>query len=94
MARLKLVSVESAAVSRLGFDPASRMIAVQFTGGDAVYGYPNLTDEEVRQLIAVMENHASLGHYIATVIKPNHDHERIRLDRAAAGDPPPHERTR
>jgi hypothetical protein len=80
--RLKLVPVTSDAVSKIGFDPASRMIAVQFTGSDTVYGYPNLTDEEVRDLIAVLEKHASLGNYIATVIKPNHDHERVQLEPA------------
>ena len=77
--RARMVKVESTAVSRMGFDPKQRVLAVQFTGSDAVYGYPNLTDEEVAGLLGVLENHESLGNYINTVIKPNHDHERIQF---------------
>jgi hypothetical protein len=78
--RMKLVPVRSGAVTKMGFDPDSRMLAVQFTGSNIVYGYPRLSDDEVRELLRVMKEHASLGHYIATVIKVNHDHERVQLE--------------
>lgn len=82
---LKLIPVKSEAVRKIGFDPQARMVAVQFTDSDRVYGYPHLTDEELQRLIDVLENHASLGRYIATVVKPNHDHERVQLE-PAPGD--------
>ena len=77
--RARMVKVKSTAVSRMGFDPEQRVLVVQSTGGDAVYGYPNLTDEEVSGLLGVIGNHESLGNYINTVIKPNHDHERVQF---------------
>ena len=77
--RLPLQEVSSRAVRRLGFDPDHRMVAVVFTSSAATYGYPNLSDEEIRGLLAVMEHHESLGHYVSTVIKKNHDHERVQL---------------
>lgn len=75
----RMVKVDSTAVSKIGFDPIQRVLVVQFTGSETVYGYPNLTDEEVSGLLAVLENHESLGTYINTVIKPNHDHERVQF---------------
>jgi hypothetical protein len=69
----------SDAIDKLGFDLASRTVVVVFKGGDTVYGYPNLSDDEVEGLLAVLENGQSLGHFVATVIKPNHDHERVQL---------------
>lgn len=69
----------SSAIRRLGFHPRHRMVLVVFTDSDTVYGYPNLSDEEVEGLLAVLENHESLGHYVSTVTKPNHDHERIQF---------------
>ena len=77
--QVRLQRVESKGVRRLGYDPAVRMAAVVFPEKDVVYGYPNLTDAEVEGLLAVMENHASLGHYISTVIKKHHDFERVSL---------------
>ena len=77
--RTPLRPVDSQAVSKMGFDPKARMLVVQFTSGTTIYGYPNLSDEEVAGLLAVLESDDSIGHYISTVIKPNHDHERIQL---------------
>lgn len=77
--RIRLQPVASAAVRQLGYDPQHRMVAVVFEGSTSTYGYPNLTDEEIRGLLEVMEHHASLGHYVSTVIKKNHDHERVQL---------------
>jgi hypothetical protein len=71
--------VQSQAVSKIGFDPKARMLVVQYTSGTTIYGYPHLSDEEVAGLLAVLESDDSIGHYISTVIKPNHDHERIQL---------------
>ena len=76
---IRLVRVRSSAVEQVGYDPEARMVAVVFAGGETVYGYPGLSDAEVEGLIAVLEKHESLGHYIATVIKPAHDHERVQL---------------
>ena len=78
--QMQMQPVESEAVRRLGFDPGLRMVGVIFTSGEVRYGYPNLTDEEVRGLLSVMESHASLGHYVSTVIKPRHDFEHVRAD--------------
>jgi hypothetical protein len=75
----RMVKVDSTAVSRMGFDPQQRVLVVQFTGNETVYGYPNLAEEEVSGLLAVLENHDSLGSYINSVIKPNHDHERVQF---------------
>jgi len=77
--RTRMVKVDSTAVSSMGFDPDQRVLVVQFTGSETVYGYPNLSDEEVSGLLAVLENHESLGNFINTVIKPNHDHERVQF---------------
>jgi hypothetical protein len=78
--RLKLVDVRSSAVRKLGFDPATRMAAVQYKGNDVVYGYPNLTPDEVAGWLEVMEDHRSIGEYVSTVIKAKHDHEHVRSD--------------
>ena len=78
--RIRLRGVSSRAIRKVGFDPKSRMVAVMFTGGDeTVYGYPNLSDEEIRGLLEVLEHGESLGHYVSTVIKPNHDAERVQI---------------
>lgn len=69
----------SDAISAMGYDVKHRMVVVQFKGGPIRYGYPHLTDQEISGLLAVLQDHKSLGHYIATVIKPNHDHERVQL---------------
>jgi hypothetical protein len=80
LARIPLSPVASRGVRMLGYDPTARMVAVVFQGtGDVVYGYPHLTDDEIRGLLEVMENHESLGHYVSKVIKPNHDDERVRI---------------
>jgi hypothetical protein len=76
---IPLHRVNSSAIQAMGFDQARRMVVVVFAGGPTRYGYPNLSDEEIKGLLAVMVNHESLGHYVATVIKPNHDHERLQL---------------
>jgi hypothetical protein len=55
------------------------MLGVVFTTSETAYGYPNLTDEEIRELLAVRGDQGSLGTFINTVIKPNHDHERVVL---------------
>ena len=78
--QLKLVEVRSSAVRKLGFDPAARMAAVQYKGNDVVYGYPNLTPDEVAGWLEVMEDHRSIGEYVSKVIKANHDHEHVRSD--------------
>ena len=77
--RVPLQDVSSRAVRRLGFDPDHRMVVVVFTSNPETYGYPNLSDEEIRGLIDVMQHHESLGHFVSTVIKKNHDHERVQL---------------
>ena len=82
---IRLQRVSSTGIRKLGYDPESRMAAVVFADGDVVYGYPNLTDIEIAGLLAVMEHHESLGHYISTVIKPHHDFEHVRWELGAAG---------
>jgi hypothetical protein len=77
----RLHPVKSKGVRQLGYDPDSRMAAVVFTGSEVVYGYPNLSDEELAGLLRVMEHQASLGNFISTVIKKNHDHERVEWER-------------
>ena len=78
--RIPLRSVDSRAIRKFGYDPELRMAAVMFIGsGDTVYGYPDLSDEEIRGLLAVFENEDSLGHYVSTVIKPRHDAEHVQI---------------
>ena len=74
---MRLQVVKSSAVRRLGSDPETRMAAVQFTGGDTVYGYPNMSDVEIAGLLRVMQDHGSIGEFVSTVVKPRHDHERV-----------------
>ena len=69
----------STAITRLGFNPEHRMVLVEFTSSPTVYGYPHLSDDEVAGLLAVLQDGESLGHYVSTVIKPNHDHERVQF---------------
>jgi hypothetical protein len=81
LSRMQLQREDSSdAVRRIGFDPEARMAAVVFTGSETVYGYPNLSDEEIQQFIEVREQHGSLGHFVSTVIKANHDHERVEWE--------------
>jgi hypothetical protein len=80
--RMRLQPVISAGVRKLGYDPPARMAGVVFRDSAVAYGYPNLSDEEVSGLLEVMESDGSLGHYIATVVKPNHDFEHVRSDEA------------
>ena len=70
----------SDAVQFLGYDPPTRMVAVVFRERHTVYGYPNLSDDEIRRFIEVRERHESLGNFITTVIKKNHDHERVEWE--------------
>jgi hypothetical protein len=79
LAGLELKTVSSDAIRRLGYDPRHRMVGVVFTSSDEVYGYPLLSDEEIAGLLAVLQNHESLGHYVSTVIKKNHDHDHERV---------------
>jgi KTSC domain len=72
---------ESKGVRFIGYDPSTRMVAVVFPDRDTVYGYPNLSDDEIRRFIEVRERHESLGHFVSTVIKKNHDHERVEWER-------------
>jgi hypothetical protein len=74
---VRLMAVRSTAVQRLGYDLASRMAAVQFTGGNTVYGYPGLADDEIEGWLKVMQDHGSIGEFISKTIKPNHDDERV-----------------
>ncbi|MES2940046.1 MAG: KTSC domain-containing protein [Pseudomonadota bacterium] len=76
---IPLHRVNSSAIEAMGFDEKQRMLVVVFQGGGTKYGYPHLSDEEIKGLLAVMVNHESLGHYVATVVKPNHDHERVQM---------------
>lgn len=78
--RVKLAPVQSSAVQALGYDPPTRMAAVQYRGNDVRYGYPNLTPDEVAGWVEVMQDHRSIGEYISKVIKANHDHEHVRSD--------------
>ena len=55
------------------------MVLVEFRSSPTVYGYPHQTDDEVAGLLAVLKDGESLGHYVNTVIKPNHDHERVQF---------------
>ena len=80
---IRLQRVSSTGVRKLGYDPETRMAAVVFPDKDVVYGYPNLTDIEIAGLLAVMEHHESLGHFISTVIKPHHDFEHVRWEPGA-----------
>jgi hypothetical protein len=75
--RTPLVDVRSKGVRRIGYDPQVRMVAVVFPDRDTVYGYPNLTDDEILEFIRVRQEQDSLGHFISTVVKKNHDHERV-----------------
>jgi hypothetical protein len=69
--------VQSRAIRKIGYDPAHRMAAVVYPDRDTVYGYPNLSDDEIRGWIEVLERRASLGAYVSTVLKHHHDHERV-----------------
>ncbi|WP_298929882.1 hypothetical protein [uncultured Ramlibacter sp.] len=79
---MHLHPVRSSGVRRLGYDPASRMAAVLYPATDVVYGYPNLSDEELQGLLEVLQHldDHSLGHYVSTVIKARHEHEHLRWD--------------
>jgi len=81
---VRLRHVRSRGVRMIGYDPAHRMAAVVYPERETVYGYPGLSDEEIRGLVDVMEHDESLGAYISTIIKKNHDHERVVWDRAAS----------
>ena len=85
LAKMQLVDVRSRAVRKLGYDPTTRMAAVQFQGSEALYGYPNLTPDEVAGWLEVMEDHRSIGEFVTTVIKARHDFEHVRLDRRGGG---------
>jgi hypothetical protein len=81
--RLKQIAlrlVKSSAVRQLGYDPQTRMVAVQFESSDSIYGYPNVSDEELAGLLNVLRNQGSIGEYITTVLKAHHEHEHVRSD--------------
>ena len=86
LAMLRRLPMRSSAVATLGFDPELRLLAVQFVGKPAVFGYPGLSDEEVRGLRNALLNQESLGHYVSTVIKPRHNAEHVRLDLQSSSD--------
>ena len=79
--RIHLNLVKSTGVRMVGYDPEARMVAVVFPDGETVYGYPNLSDDEVRELLEALQGRRSLGKTISTLIKPNHDFERVTLEK-------------
>jgi hypothetical protein len=81
---VRLRHVRSRGVRMIGYDPVHRMAAVVYPDRETVYGYPGLSDEEIRGLVDVMEHDESLGAYISTIIKKNHDHERVVWERVAS----------
>jgi hypothetical protein len=83
---VQLVPVRSSAVQKLGYDPPTRMAAVQYQGNDVLYGYPNLTPDEVAGWLEVMQDHRSIGEYVSKVIKARHDFEHVRSDEAPQAD--------
>lgn len=80
LGRTGLQPVQSRGVRFIGYDPSTRMAAVVYPDRDTVYGYPNLTDDEIHRFIEVWQSHDSLGHFVSTVIKKNHDHERVEWE--------------
>jgi predicted nucleotidyltransferase len=67
------------AVSRAGFDAASRALVVQFDDGPALFGYADLDDAEVTMLEGLMDDAVALSRYVNGVIRPRHDDERVQF---------------
>lgn len=61
---MQRTAVKSSNVEAVGFDPASRILEVQFKGG-AVYQYLDVPAEEHRKLMAA----ESIGSYLHQSIK-------------------------
>lgn len=65
--------VKSSSVHSVGYDPATRVLAVHFKGSDKVYHYQNVPQHMADE----MHRAESIGNYIAKQIKPHFHHEVI-----------------
>lgn len=60
-------NVDSTAIQQVGYDPETKELQVKFVGGDKVYSYPNVPEEDIEQFL----NAPSKGRDMAYHIKPN-----------------------
>lgn len=70
---MRLIPVDSSAVSRVGYDRPSRLLRVQYVGG-GLYEYAQVTPEEWEALL----DSESIGRYVNYVIKPVHPFRALR----------------
>ena len=59
------VKVESSMISELGYDPATKIMEVQFSNNHAVYRYPKISDFDFTSLL----NAESVGEHFVAYIK-------------------------
>lgn len=64
---MRLLPVDSSAVSRVGYDKPRRLLAVEYKGG-GLYEYSKVTPQEWEALL----DSESIGRYVNYVIKPIH----------------------
>lgn len=70
--KIPLHPVESQSLKSIGYDPASKTLAVKFHSG-AVYHYSNVSEKEEAALLKA----ESIGRHFMGKIMPNHQHTKI-----------------
>lgn len=76
MADITLHSVRSSAINRLGYDPTTATLAVEYHSGE-VYHYPGVPAKTVADL----EQAKSLGTYFARHVRPHFTGKRQPKER-------------
>jgi hypothetical protein len=69
---MRRVRVDSSTLASVGYDPAAKVLEVQFRHG-GVYQYLDVPADVHRDLMSAN----SIGHYISRVIKPNYAFRRL-----------------
>lgn len=64
---MKLEPIQSSAIKGAGYDPATKTLHVEYTGGGR-YAYANVSPEKYKALMSA----PSAGKFVAAHIKPRH----------------------
>jgi hypothetical protein len=65
---MRMTPIESTAIARAGYDPAKRILRLQYTNG-RIYDYLDVPPEIYKQLL----NADSAGEFVNLEVKPNYD---------------------
>ena len=69
---MRMTPIDSTAVARVGYDPAKRVLRVEYTN-ERIYDYLNVPPQIYKQLL----NADSAGEFVNLGIKPNYAYSEV-----------------